>query len=79
MVTGPVVTENSNGGKSVKDSREERRMVAKGGALAGLDLSLKLTPRQEEVRLAAAQAIQRQVTVATVPAAGSCSSWPAWA
>ena len=30
-------------------------MVAKGGALAGLDLSLKLTPRQEEVRLAAAQ------------------------
>jgi AMP-polyphosphate phosphotransferase len=30
-------------------------MVAKGGALGGLDLSLKLTPRQEEVRLAAAQ------------------------
>ena len=30
-------------------------MVAKGGAFAGLDLGLKLTPRQEEVRLAAAQ------------------------
>jgi polyphosphate kinase 2 (PPK2 family) len=30
-------------------------MVAKGGALAGLDLSLKLTPGQEEVRLAVAQ------------------------
>jgi AMP-polyphosphate phosphotransferase len=30
-------------------------MAAKGGALAGLDLSLKLTPGQEEVRLAAAQ------------------------
>ncbi|MGH3204807.1 MAG: polyphosphate kinase 2 family protein [Streptosporangiaceae bacterium] len=39
----------------MKDSREERRMAAKGGALARLDLSLKLTPRQEEVRLAAAQ------------------------
>jgi AMP-polyphosphate phosphotransferase len=39
----------------VKDSREVRRVVAKDGALAGLDLSLKLTPRQEEVRLAAAQ------------------------
>ena len=30
-------------------------MVAKGGALGDLDLSLKLTPRQEEVRLTAAQ------------------------
>jgi AMP-polyphosphate phosphotransferase len=39
----------------VEDSREVRRVVAKDGALAGLDLSLKLTPRQEEVRLAAAQ------------------------
>jgi AMP-polyphosphate phosphotransferase len=39
----------------VKDSREVRRVAAKGGTLAGLDLSLKLTPRQEEVRLAAAQ------------------------
>jgi AMP-polyphosphate phosphotransferase len=39
----------------VKDSREVRRVVAKGGTLARLDLSLKLTPRQEEVRLAAAQ------------------------
>jgi polyphosphate kinase 2 (PPK2 family) len=39
----------------VKDPREERRVVAKGGALGKLDLSLKLTPGQEEVRLAAAQ------------------------
>ena len=30
-------------------------MVAKGRTLAGLDLSLKLTPGQEEVRLVAAQ------------------------
>ena len=30
-------------------------MAVKGGAFAGLDLGLKLTPRQEEVRLAAAQ------------------------
>ena len=30
-------------------------MVAKGGALGGLDLSLKLTPGQEQVRLVAAQ------------------------
>ena len=30
-------------------------MVAKGGALGVLDLSLKLTPRQEELRLTAAQ------------------------
>jgi len=28
----------------------------KGGVLAGLDLSLKLTPKQEAARLAAAQA-----------------------
>jgi polyphosphate kinase 2 (PPK2 family) len=39
----------------VKDSREVRRAVAKSGALGGLDLSLKLTPGQEQVRLAAAQ------------------------
>src|SRR5439155_12992990 len=32
-----------------------RRMAGKGGALAGLDLSLKLTPKQEEARLTAAQ------------------------
>ena len=51
----PAVTDNPNPGKSGKDSREGRRMAAKGGTLAGLDLSLKLTPRQEEVRLAAAQ------------------------
>jgi Polyphosphate kinase 2 (PPK2) len=31
-------------------------MVGKGGILAGLDLSLKLTPKQEAARLAAAQA-----------------------
>jgi hypothetical protein len=31
-------------------------MVGKGGVLAGLDLSLKLTPEQEAARLAAAQA-----------------------
>ncbi len=31
-------------------------MSSKGGALAGLDMSLKLTPRQEAERLAAAQA-----------------------
>ena len=30
-------------------------MAGKGGALAGLDLSLKLTPKQEETRLVAAQ------------------------
>src|SRR3984885_15556929 len=30
-------------------------MAVKGGAFAGLELSLKRTPRQEEVRLAAAQ------------------------
>ncbi len=30
-------------------------MVRRGGVLAGLDLSLRLTPAQEEVRLAAAQ------------------------
>src|SRR6516225_4672426 len=30
-------------------------MVRKGGALAGLDLSLELTPKQEEIRLVAAQ------------------------
>ena len=30
-------------------------MEGKVGALAGLDLSLKLTPKQEAVRLAAAQ------------------------
>ena len=30
-------------------------MAGKGGALAGLDLSLKLTPKQEEARLVAAQ------------------------
>src|ERR1700730_5820297 len=30
-------------------------MAGKGGPLAGLDLSLKLTPKQEEARLAAAQ------------------------
>ena len=30
-------------------------MASNGGALAGLDLSLKLTPKQEETRLAAAQ------------------------
>ena len=30
-------------------------MVGKGGTLAGLDLNLKLTPKQEEIRLAAAQ------------------------
>ena len=30
-------------------------MVRKGGALAGLDLTLKLTPKQEEIRLVAAQ------------------------
>ena len=30
-------------------------MVRRGGALAGLDLSLKLTPKQEARRLAAAQ------------------------
>jgi polyphosphate kinase 2 (PPK2 family) len=45
-----------NPGKSVKDPREVRRIVAKGGVLARLDLSLKLTPGQEEVRLAVAQA-----------------------
>src|SRR5262249_54684721 len=32
-----------------------RPMVRKGGALAGLDLTLKLTPKQEEARLVAAQ------------------------
>ena len=31
-------------------------MAGKGGALAGLDLSLRLTPEQEAARLAAAQA-----------------------
>src|SRR5579862_9264999 len=36
--------------------REASRMAGKGGVLAGLDLSLKLTPEQEAVRLAAAQA-----------------------
>src|SRR6185437_6940925 len=35
--------------------REVRRMAGKGGRLAGLDLSLKLTPYQEVDRLAAAQ------------------------
>src|SRR4029077_8690531 len=30
-------------------------MAGKGGALAGLDLSLKLPPKQEEARLVAAQ------------------------
>jgi polyphosphate kinase 2 (PPK2 family) len=35
--------------------KEARRMVRKGGALAGLDLSLKLTPKQEADRLAVAQ------------------------
>jgi AMP-polyphosphate phosphotransferase len=47
----------SNPGKSLEDSTWEAwRMVGKDGALARLDLSLKLTPRQEAVRLAAAQA-----------------------
>jgi polyphosphate kinase 2 (PPK2 family) len=35
--------------------KEARRMVRKGGALAGLDLSLKLTPKQEADRLTVAQ------------------------
>ena len=30
-------------------------MVGQGGTLAGLDLSLKLTPKQEETRLVVAQ------------------------
>jgi polyphosphate kinase 2 (PPK2 family) len=36
--------------------REAWRVAGKGGALAGLDLSLKLTPEQEAARLAVAQA-----------------------
>src|SRR5262245_34728808 len=36
-------------------------MVRKGGALAGLDLTLKLTPKQEEARLVAAQGRQLQL------------------
>jgi len=35
-------------------------MAGKGGVLAGLDLSLKLTPKQEEARLVAAQERRRQ-------------------
>src|ERR1700728_2751120 len=35
--------------------REAWRMVGKGGTLAGVDLSLKLTPKEEAARLTAAQ------------------------
>src|SRR5262249_10186716 len=37
------------------DTREAGRMGRKGGALAGLDLTRQLTPKQEEARLGAAQ------------------------
>jgi AMP-polyphosphate phosphotransferase len=59
--SGPAFTQNSKPGKSLEDSTwarfnmGRRRMGSKDGTLAGLDLSLKLTPKQEAERLAAAQ------------------------